>query len=254
MERMSVSRHLSAGGLAGHLSLRGCDFAGTRSVFGGVGSSQRRRERLNVHVNDGAIYRRCGCRDQGSGRQWSASCPRLADRAHGCWYFAVQVSTVAGGRAPARRGGYTSPAAAERARQALLALPDPVAPSGLGRCSAGRSSGWSWSRTNMTVDVAWNRRGATRMSGRWWPCGPASTWRNIRPTNNALIALDRRCRRRPGPRTNRTSPRLNRLYEPRRSARRHSAGHTAYRRSAWVHVDGVLAACGQGYVRERDVA
>ncbi len=75
----------------------------------------------------GAVFRRCGCRDRETGRQLNGRCPRLADPAHGCWYFAVQVCTPAGRRARVRRGGYSSLGQAEQARQAFLALPDPVA-------------------------------------------------------------------------------------------------------------------------------
>jgi integrase len=75
----------------------------------------------------GGVFRRCGCRDRVSGRQLNGRCPRLADPGHGHWYFAVQVSTVDGRRTRVRRGGYGSLAQAERARQALLALPDAAA-------------------------------------------------------------------------------------------------------------------------------
>ena len=82
---------------------------------------------MNVDVMDGSVYRRCGCRDRATGRQLAGTCPRLADAAHGQWYFAVQMPTTTGRRARVRRGGYASLAEAERARQALLALPDAAA-------------------------------------------------------------------------------------------------------------------------------
>ena len=98
---------------------------------------------MNVDVMDGSVYRRCGCRDRATGRQLAGTCPRLADAAHGQWYFAVQMPTTTGRRARVRRGGYASLAEAERARvrrggyaslaeaerarQALLALPDEAA-------------------------------------------------------------------------------------------------------------------------------
>ncbi len=101
----------------------------------------------------GAVFRRCGCRDRETGRQLNGRCPRLADPAHGCWYFAVQVCTPAGRRARVRRGGYSSLGQAEQARQAFLALPDPGAARRagtvqrwLGHWRAGRgprSAGWS---------------------------------------------------------------------------------------------------------------
>src|SRR6266511_4655287 len=85
------------------------------------------RSRMNVDVMDGSVYRRCGCRDRATGRQLAGPCPRLADAAHGQWYFAVQMPTTTGRRARVRRDGYASLAEAERPRQALLALPDAAA-------------------------------------------------------------------------------------------------------------------------------
>ncbi|MET9344917.1 tyrosine-type recombinase/integrase [Nonomuraea sp. NPDC003804] len=55
-------------------------------------------------------YKRCGCADAVSGKQLGGRCVRLAEAWHGSWYFAVQVSGLAG-----RRGGF---ATAEQARQA----------------------------------------------------------------------------------------------------------------------------------------
>src|SRR5436305_10687436 len=82
---------------------------------------------MDVDVLDNCVFRRCGCRDRATGRQLSSTCPRLADPAHGQWYFAVEVPTATGRRARVRRGGYASLAHAERARQAFLALPDAAA-------------------------------------------------------------------------------------------------------------------------------
>lgn len=78
-------------------------------------------------IVDGRLYRRCGCRDAVTGRQVNGRCEQLADPAHGRWYFAVQVYTLAGRRGRVRRGGFATEAAAERARQAFLALPDAAA-------------------------------------------------------------------------------------------------------------------------------
>jgi integrase len=82
---------------------------------------------VSIDVLDGSVYRRCGCRDRSTGRQLGGACARLTDVTHGCWYFAVQVSAATGRRARVRRGGYASLAETERARQALLALPEPIA-------------------------------------------------------------------------------------------------------------------------------
>jgi integrase len=78
-------------------------------------------------IVDGAVYRRCGCRDAVTGRQFNGRCELLADAAHGRWYFAVQVTTAAGRRGRVRRGGYASEAAAGQVRQAFLGLPDAAA-------------------------------------------------------------------------------------------------------------------------------
>ena len=73
---------------------------------------------------DGAVYKRCGCRDGHTGRQWGARCPRLGEPAHGRWYFATQITTPDGKRQRVRRGGFASRGRADHARQQLLALPD----------------------------------------------------------------------------------------------------------------------------------
>jgi integrase len=54
-------------------------------------------------------------------------CPRLADLAHGRWYFAVQAPTPSGRRARVRRGGFETRAEAERARIQFLRLSPTVA-------------------------------------------------------------------------------------------------------------------------------
>jgi hypothetical protein len=49
------------------------------------------------------VFKRCGCTDEATGRQLAGRCPRIADRGHGSWYYAVQVTTVGGaGSRPAR--------------------------------------------------------------------------------------------------------------------------------------------------------
>jgi hypothetical protein len=63
----------------------------------------------------GSVYKRCGCRDGGSGRQLGRHCPILAKRGHGSWYF----SASRGYGRPLRRGGY---ATRDLARAALGSL------------------------------------------------------------------------------------------------------------------------------------
>jgi integrase len=78
-------------------------------------------------IVDGGVYRRCGCRDAMTGKQLNGRCELLTEPGHGRWFFAVQVTTAAGRRGRVRRGGFATQAAAERARQAFLALPDAAA-------------------------------------------------------------------------------------------------------------------------------
>jgi hypothetical protein len=63
---------------------------------------------------EGCVYKRCGCRDQGTGRRLGAGCLRRERRGHGSWYFAIDLRLVwTGGvagsvRADSRRGGRPS--------------------------------------------------------------------------------------------------------------------------------------------------
>ncbi|TNC28020.1 tyrosine-type recombinase/integrase [Amycolatopsis alkalitolerans] len=66
------------------------------------------------------VYKRCGCRAP-DGRRLGISCPRLADRGHGSWYFALELPRGHDGRRNRlRRGGYRSRQAAQAARAYLL--------------------------------------------------------------------------------------------------------------------------------------
>jgi hypothetical protein len=66
------------------------------------------------------VFKRCGCRDPESKKRLEKSCPRLSERGHGTWYFECMVSTLAGRRERARRGGFPTKSAATAARNALL--------------------------------------------------------------------------------------------------------------------------------------
>ena len=68
----------------------------------------------------GVIFKRCGCRDT-AGRRWEQSCPRLAERGHGSWYFHCSATNLFGRPERVRRGGYGSRTAACRARDEWLA-------------------------------------------------------------------------------------------------------------------------------------
>ena len=71
----------------------------------------------------GSTFKRCGCRDQRTGRQLGQRCPHLRERGHGSWYLVIELSAAADGRrSRVRLGGYATRAAA---REALgrLAIP-----------------------------------------------------------------------------------------------------------------------------------
>jgi len=71
---------------------------------------------MNHNDNPGGVYRRCGCLDQATGRRLGTRCPRLADPAHGSWYYTAQVSDPGGRRHRQRRGGFATAATAGKAR------------------------------------------------------------------------------------------------------------------------------------------
>lgn len=71
--------------------------------------------------SQGRIFKRCGCVNPIDGRPCGSRCPRLAERWHGSWYFAIELPTGRDGRRrQLRRGGYRTRAAAEAARAYLL--------------------------------------------------------------------------------------------------------------------------------------
>src|SRR5712691_7064732 len=89
--------------------------------------------RFSGHVMNGTrdiVFKRCGCTDEATGRQLAAHCPHLADPGHGCWYYAVQVTTVGGRKARYRRGGLPTREAAVAARRAILDGPADEAAAG----------------------------------------------------------------------------------------------------------------------------
>jgi len=73
----------------------------------------------------GSVYRRCGCRDESSGKLLGARCPGLASAGHGSWYFSAELPSSSGERRRVRRGGLAS---REEAVAALAALTSRVAP------------------------------------------------------------------------------------------------------------------------------
>jgi len=76
--------------------------------------------RLLCRGDRGRIYRGCGCRDTHR-RQLGAHRPHLlTDSHHGTWTFAVDIPAPLHHRTTVRRGGFTSPDAAEAALRTFL--------------------------------------------------------------------------------------------------------------------------------------
>ncbi|HEU5385067.1 MAG TPA: tyrosine-type recombinase/integrase [Streptosporangiaceae bacterium] len=65
-------------------------------------------------TGEGCVYRRCGCTDPATGRQYGRACPRLAAGGrHGSWYVRLELPAgLDGRRRRIRRGGYPSRKAA----------------------------------------------------------------------------------------------------------------------------------------------
>jgi hypothetical protein len=76
-------------------------------------------------MDHGSVYRRCGCRDESTGKLLGARCPGLRSPRHGSWYFSAGQPSPSGQRRGVRRGGF---ATREAAVVALAALTSPVAP------------------------------------------------------------------------------------------------------------------------------
>lgn len=97
-------------------------------------------------MDHGSVYRRCGCREEYTGRLLGARCPGLNSGGHGSWYFSIGLPSAAGQRRQVRvSGGFSTRAAAVAALEALAspaAGPDPRLSTGewLGRWMASRVS------------------------------------------------------------------------------------------------------------------
>ena len=65
-------------------------------------------------AGEGSVFRRCGCTDPVTGRQYGTRCPRLAAGGrHGSWYVRLELPAgLDGRRRRIRRGGYPSRKAA----------------------------------------------------------------------------------------------------------------------------------------------
>lgn len=70
-------------------------------------------------MNQGSVYRRCGCRNENTGRLLGARCPGLRSAGHGSWYLSAELPSAAGERRRVRRGGFATRAEAVAALEAL---------------------------------------------------------------------------------------------------------------------------------------
>jgi hypothetical protein len=52
-------------------------------------------------MDHGSVFRRCGCRDQATGRLLGARCPELRSRRHSTWYFSTETTSASSGDATA---------------------------------------------------------------------------------------------------------------------------------------------------------
>jgi integrase len=81
----------------------------------------------------GSVYKRCGCRVDGTRKRRGHTCPGLRQRGHGSWYYALDIPPYPGNRRRRiRRGGFPSRTAAEEAlRQLQSPRPDDPTPRAL---------------------------------------------------------------------------------------------------------------------------
>jgi len=81
-------------------------------------------------MDHGSVFRRCGCRDQETGKLLGTRCPKLGSARHGSWYFSADLPSAAGERRRVRRGGFATRAEAFAALEALSG-PAPAVARGL---------------------------------------------------------------------------------------------------------------------------
>jgi len=98
----------------------------------------------------GSVFRRCGCTDPVTGRQYGNRCPRLAAGGrHGSWYVRLELAAgLDGRRRRIRRGGYPSRKAA---LEVLARLRNPEVGGSVGILTVGDwLAHWLVSRTSAT--------------------------------------------------------------------------------------------------------
>jgi hypothetical protein len=102
-------------------------------------------------MDRGSVYRRCGCRDEATGRLLGARCPGLLSREHGSWYFSADLPSAAGERHRVRRGGF---ATQDAASAALEALASPTAGPEPGLSTGEWLSRWLESRVSLRASTS----------------------------------------------------------------------------------------------------
>lgn len=102
-------------------------------------------------MGHGSLYRRCGCRDESTGRLLGTRCPGLRSPEHGTWYFSTELPSAAGQRRRVRRGGFATKTAAAAA---LGALEPPAAGPAPGLSTGEWLGRWLESRVSLRESTA----------------------------------------------------------------------------------------------------
>ncbi len=63
----------------------------------------------------GFTYKRCGCKDPATGRQYGASCPELGGRRHGTWSYEIRIDVTGKDKRKLTRGGFARETDANKA-------------------------------------------------------------------------------------------------------------------------------------------
>jgi integrase len=102
-------------------------------------------------MDHGSVFRRCGCRDEETGKLLGARCPGLRSPRHGSWYFSIDLPSPSGERRRVRRGGFpTRPAAVT----ALEALSGPAAETVRGMTTGQWLQRWLASRVSLRASTS----------------------------------------------------------------------------------------------------
>jgi hypothetical protein len=123
-------------------------------------------------MDHGSVYRRCGCRDEATGRLLGACCLGLGSPGHGSWYFSADLPSAARHRRRVRRGGFAIKAAATAA---LAALASPATGPEPGLTTGEWLSRWLASRVSLRASDA------ARSAERRGPGLKPTSWRAHKP-------------------------------------------------------------------------